>query len=79
MNYRRLCDAPEVSFEELTRRPFDGPIRCLKCRTEALFAAPAEADTANWDVAPSSRSNQSARTATSVHGRWSSSSSDKAD
>ena len=52
MNYRRLCDAPEVSFEELTRRPFDGPIRCLKCRTEALFAAPAEADTANWDVAP---------------------------
>jgi hypothetical protein len=52
MNDSGHSGEPEVLFEELTRRPLDGPIRCLKCGIEAWFPTPADAHAATWDIAP---------------------------
>lgn len=41
-----------LSFDELTRRPVNGSLRCLRCGKEGMFSTAADADRAGWDVAP---------------------------
>lgn len=42
----------EMTFQELTRVPYDRPVRCIRCGREQQFATPADAHAASWDVAP---------------------------